>query len=392
MIYRHNRRLVVQKPDSSAKYILPVVSAMTDHSYPFSTPTASIEVIANDGQGLYDYISDVDFDDIVKLEVSNTYSEQEKDVWQPVFEGRIISQKSQWGTGTTATPMCVGHCHQASYFNIPADYTTTSADAGTIASNWNANGLDRIQITCPVSPTFSMPYTAVKDKKYLKDVFSDIESTGGYEYYFTAVPTYDNALNLVSPVNVEFRELPMTPTKKYAVIQGSPRLLSANFTVTGEALNNQIIYYGSTTNDVQAVGGSSNADSIEQYSMRTYVGTDNSLSEGDCSVFADGLLKYTAPLKISGTVELLGTPTAYVGDYVHINIGNMDVPGAISDTLSQIIDSASLEAYMHVVRVSHNLRDDFTTTLQFGRVQKGPSDYIAQFVNNNRKIKNMFIN
>jgi hypothetical protein len=392
MIYKHNRRLVVQKPDSSAKYILPVVSAMTDHSYPFTVPTASIEVIANDGQGLYDYISDVDFDDIVRLQVSNTYSEQEKEVWEDVFEGRIISQKSQWGTGTTATPMCVGHAHQASYFNIPASYTTTSVDAGTIVSNWNTAGLDRIQITCPVSPTFSMPYTAEKDKKYLKDVFTDVENAGGYGYYFSAVPTYDNALNLISPVNVEFRQLPTTPTNKYEVIQGSPRLLSANFTVTGEALYNQIIYYGATANDIQVVGGDSDPDSIEKYSMRTYVGTDNSLAQGDCSAFANGMLPYTDALKVSGTVTLLGTPKAQVGDYAHIKVGSVDVPGAITDLHTQIVNSASLEAYMHVVRVSHNMRDDFTTTLQFGRVQKGPPDYIAQFNNNSRKIKNMFIN
>lgn len=381
MIYRHNRRLIVQKPATKSKYVLSVVSAMTDHSYPYSCPTASIEVIANDGQGLYDFISDVEFDDIVRLQVSNTYSETEKEVWKDVFQGRIISQKSQWGRGTTATPMCVGHVHQASYYNIPATYTTASADAGVIASNWNSAGLDRIKVTSPVTPTFSMPYSVTKDKKYLKDVFTDIESTSGYGYYFNAVPAYDNALNLVTPTNVELRKLPATATTNYEVRQGSPRLLSANFTVSGENLYNQVIYYGATTNEIQAVGVDTDPTSITKYSTRTYVGTDNSLSQGDCTAFAAGLIDYTYPLKVTGTVELLGTPEAKICDYVHIRIGNIDVQGA------------SLDAYMHVVRVSHNLSSgDFTTTLQFGRVQKGPSDYIAQFMNSNRKICNMFIN
>jgi hypothetical protein len=47
---------------------------------------------------------------------------------------------------------------------------------------------------------------------------------------------------------------------------------------------------------------------------------------------------------------------------------------------------------MHVVRYTQNLAEnEYTTNLQFGKVQKSPSDYIAEFKNNNGKISKQFI-
>lgn len=378
MIFRHHRRLVVQKSGGIAKYYLPVISASVTHSYPFTIPTATIEVLS--GDGLYDYIADVDFDDILRLQVSNTYSDNEKIVWQDLFQGRIINQRSQWGTNSTATILGIGHADEVRYRNIASAYSTAAIDAGTIVKTWNYV-LHRISVTSPMATTFSMPYSVGADKKTVKDVFEDVESISGYTYFFDTKPTYDHALNLSSVV-VEFNRFPIAVNQKYMVTQSSPRVHSVNFTVSGDELYNELYWYGATpTGGAQYKGGSQDDDSGHKYNYRTLVGADNSFnSNAICGMYAVGRLPYTKQLKVTGTVTLEGTPDVRICDYVHIQIGDIDVQGA------------SLNAYMHVGAFTHNLgNSDFTTTLRFGSSKNNLTDYIAEFKNKNRIISNAFI-
>jgi hypothetical protein len=375
MIYKHNRHLVIQKSGKNTKYVLPVLSANIDHSYPFTIPTLSADAIASDG--FYDYISDINFDDIVGFQVSNTYSETEKDVFQYRFEGRVMSVKSQYGNNNTAQIMAVGHAYETTRRNILVNYSATATDAGVIASNWNSS-LHRSPVSVPVTPTFNLSYTVESDKKMVFDVLRDIESDSGYGYFFNCVSTYDNNLNLAGS-NIEFRAMPTVPTPKYAVVQGSPGLLSANFTVTGDGLYNEILYHGATG---VTPGSAVDDASVAKYNLRTFVGSDNSLTTQEAlGDFVLGVLPFSKDIKITGSATIQGTAEPIIGDYVHIKIGDIDVNGS------------SLDAYMHAVRVTDNYsQDNDNITLQFGRVQKGPTDYIAEFVNNNRRIKNMFIN
>jgi hypothetical protein len=399
MIYKHNRHLVIQKSGENTKYVLPVLSGNIDHIYPFTIPTLSADVIATDG--LYDYISDINFDDIVRMQISNTYSESEKDVFQDRFEGRIMSVKSQYGNNNTAQIMAVGHAYETTRRNIFTNYWVTSTDAGIIASNWN-DYLYRTKVTVPVTPTFNISYSVEQDKKMVFDVLRDIESDSGYGYFFNCVSTYDNNLNLAAS-NIEFRAMPTVPTQKYAVIQGSPGLLSANFTITGDNLYNEILYHGASG----VAGGSAVDDpSVAKYNLRTFVGSDTSLATPETlGDFVLGVLPYTKGLRVTGTATIQGTAEPQIGDYVHIKIGSIDINTDSFAIDSQnggskavniwdaIVNSASLDAYMHVIRVTDNYSpDNDSITLQFGRVEKGPTDYIAEFVNNNRRIKNMFIN
>jgi hypothetical protein len=208
-------------------------------------------------------------------------------------------------------------------------------------------------------------------------------------------------LNLAAS-NIEFRALPTVPTQKYAIIQGSPGLLSANFTITGDNLYNEILYHGASG----VAGGSAVDDpSVAKYNLRTFVGSDTSLATPETlGDFVLGVLPYTKGLRVTGTATIQGTAEPQIGDYVHIKIGSIDInassfsidsqTGSVSvNTWDTIVNSAFLDAYMHVVKVSDNYsQDNDNITIQFGRVEKGPSDYISEFVNNNRRIKNMFIN
>jgi hypothetical protein len=378
MIYHHKRRLVVQKSGGTAKYTIPVVSAQTDHSYPFSAPAASIELIANDGY--YDYISDIDFDDIVRLQVSNTYSDQEKDVWQDLHEGRIINRKSQWGTGTTATMMCAGHVNEANKTNLEALIAQVdNVDSGLLATIANTY-LKRTVVTVPAA-TFSMPYSQKANQKFVKDMFTQIEEASGHTYYFDTRTVYNSSLNL-SNVYIDYKPLPVVPTTKYAVIQGSPRLLSADFTVMGDGVCNNIIYFGATPEGGTQVKAIAPDEAlISKYGKWSFVGTDTAFStNGICQTYVNGLLPIKKEEVVTGTAQLMLTPEAKVGDLVPVIIGDIDVKGA------------SVKANLRVVRVSHNLSEsDATTTIQFGQIQKEAEDYTAEFMRKNRLTLSNFI-
>lgn len=377
MIFKHTRRLSVEI-DGYIKYIS-VVSATIDHVYPFTVPTASIVVPA--GNELYDYISDVGFDAIVRLQVSTTYSNTEKEVFIDVFEGRVVNVQSQFGD-TTASLICVGHAHETAYtILVELVSQVDSGDVGGLLFTLNSL-LYRTQFMLLEDVDyFSWVYNAEANKKYIKDVMTDIEAASGYTYYFDTQTTY-NANQTLKDVNIVFAPIPSTVTNSYAVIQGNPWLLSANFTVTGDNLYNDIWYYGGT-NSVQSqyVGHYTDATSAAKYNTRTLVGTDNNFnSNAICTQFSTNMIPYTKDLKITGEVTLQGIENVRICDYVHVKIGNIDVQGA------------SLDAYMHVVRYTQNLAEnEYTTNLQFGKVQKSPSDYIAEFKNNNGKISKQFI-
>jgi hypothetical protein len=225
-----------------------------------------------------------------------------------------------------------------------------------------------------------MPYTIKESQKKLKDVFLDVEETSGYTYYFDTRVLYDANLNL-SNVYLDYKQLSLTPTTKYKVVQGSPRLLSANFTVAGSNFYNMIVVYGATaTNGAQSSGAAFNYPLIDKYDTRSLITTDTAFTDGVvCTAFANGLLPFVVELRITGEATLLLTPQAKVGDLVEVIIKDIDVKGT------------SLTTYLRVVKVSHSLEEENATTkLQFGKVHNSPEDYTAEFKRTGRLVKNMF--
>ena len=81
MIQLFNMRLVVQSDSrTKEKYYPKVLTATTAYEYPFSVPTATIEIWTNTEESTDGYVSPVKIPDIVRLQVSTKYHVNEPTV------------------------------------------------------------------------------------------------------------------------------------------------------------------------------------------------------------------------------------------------------------------------------------------------------------------------
>jgi len=387
MYYRFDSRLIIQKPNGN-KYYFHVVSATTDRIHPFSIPVASIEVIANSGN--LNYLSTLRFDDIVRLKISVRYSPNEKVMWQDLFEGRVLTIRGQYGSGTTATIVCSGHEAETAYTIISeAKIYATATEASTILHYLADQYLSRTHLSIPSTTTgISVPYSTKTDQKYMKDVFSDFEKLSGYGWAFMARPVYSSNGTL-SSVPIEFKPFSPVPTQKFKVIQGTPRFLSANFTLDGQNVSTKIIEYGKTadpiapaTVGVQYKGTAIDSVTSALYGTRVLVETDTGFeSNALCAAFAQFYLPKIKSPRVAGTVTLEGTPQACIGDLVTTEIPMINIGGE------------TIHGNYPVLRVHHEVSfDSFETTLTLGETfNKGIEDYLVEFAKKNRLTLSNFI-
>jgi len=387
MYYKFDSRLIIQKKGGN-KYYFHVVSATTDHIYPFSIPVASIEVIANSGK--LDYLTIVRFDDIVRYQVSVQYSPNERAVWQDLFEGRVLTIRAQYGSGSTATIICSGHAAETSYAILSEATTYASAtDLASIINHYSFTYLNRTQVLLLEGTGITAPYSTKINQKYVKDIFLDFEKLSGYSWAFIARPTYDAQHNLITPCPIEFKPFSTVPTDKYKAIQGTPRLLSADFTSDGQNVYTKIVEYGKTpdaiapaTEGVQYTGTAIDSAAVALYGTRTLVETDTGLeSNALCARFAEYYLPHIKSPRVAGSVTLEGTPQACIGDRVTTKIPMIDINGE------------PLDPNYPVLRVHHEVSyDSFETTLTLGEtVEKDSEDYLVEFARKNRLVLSNFI-
>lgn len=387
MYYKFNSRLIIQKPDGN-KYFFHVVNATTDRIHPFSIPVASIEIIANSGN--LNYLSTLRFDDIVRLQVSVRYSPDEKLVWQNIFEGRVLTIRGQYGKGSTATVICSGHEAETAYTIISeAKVYATATEAATILHYLADKYLSRTQLSIPSTTTgISVPYSTKTDQKYMKDIFLDFEKLSGYGWAFRARPIYLQNGTL-SSVPIEFKPFSTVPTPKYKIIQGTPRLLSADFSSDGQNVYTKIIEYGKTppavapaTVGVQYKGTYIDSTAVSKYGTRVVVETDTGFESNElCAAFAQFYLPKIKSPRVAGTVTLEGTPQACIGDLATTKIPMIN------------IDGDTLDPNYPVLRVHHEVSfDSFETTLTLGETfKKGIEDYLVDFAKQNRLTLSNFI-
>jgi hypothetical protein len=376
MIYEFNARLVVQKELTGSKYTLQVISASTEQNS--TIPTAEIEVVANNGST--DYLSDIEFFDIVWLETSIRFSQSEKIVWKKLFEGRIISRREQWGTGTTATLACIGHAYEPSVRIIPeASSFASTTDSKTIL-NVVRTYLTRSEITVPYAATFNTTYSIKAYQKYIKDVMEDMIAISGNTYYFDTV-VYYSAAKLVTGAEIQYKLVPASATTQYSIRSGTPRLLEAHFESDGGNVWNYIVQLGQKPDEnSQYQAGSSDSTSIARYGSRELVNIDTSLTSFDmCQDMANGLLPIIKDPVVTGSATLFLTPEAKYKDLVTIQIDRIQV------------SNIPLNVVLRVERVSHNIsRSGCTTSLEFG-VRKTQDDYTAEFKRKNRITMSQFV-
>ena len=381
MIYRFDSRLMVQI-SSKVKHFCKVVSASTDHSYPFSIPAATIEVIAN--SGTTDFISNIKFDNVVRLQVSVRYSPVETPVWYDIFEGRIIAIQAQYGTANTANLLCVGHENEAGYTLLDeAKVWSTATDLKDILLHYDGFGVrERIKLFGDTNTGLSCQYATKQGQKYMKDLFSDCEQIAGFKWFFGHEVYYD-ANGFLSGVQVRFQPFATKVTNNYKAIQGTPRFLSANFETDGKDVHTRVIEYGQTpSTGSQFIGTASDTTNIAKYGTRTLVNTDTGLtSSALCASFATSVLPYVKDPRTSGSIELLGTPNARVGDLMHCDIAMIDLNG------DPVYGDYS------VMKVHHSIAyNSYTTTVDVGKAQSDITDYVAEFARKNRLNMQNFIN
>ncbi|MDD2299243.1 MAG: hypothetical protein PHG42_08205 [Bacteroides sp.] len=386
MLHKPKVRLVVQdKNEPYNKYYPTVLSASASYSYPFTIPTANIEIITNRTPETSGYISPLKVDDIVRLQVSITFSRNEKTVWLDVFEGRINAISSPFGDRNTTTLDCVGHAYETTYTLLEKNYYFNgSIDAVSMLDYIiNTDGyLDRITYTRDVNKThygvILNEYTLKKDQRYFHDLISDMEKIGEHQYY-AGVKTVYNSSGTLTQVFLTWLKFTDAVTTKYRIIEGSHRLLDASFESTSEDLWNCVRIYGDTwqekttlngepiTIDHQYTGISYDTAAMNSYGRRMKVETVTGITKGEqCAQLATGVMQASKAPYVIGEVTIFGTAYARVGDLVYVRIPSLE------------IDGASIDGNYRVVKVTHSIsQNTFTTKLQFGKLKNDVSDYIS---------------
>jgi hypothetical protein len=337
MIQIIETKLTVQRDNKTKdKYYPRVVSATTSYQYPFSIPTATIEIITNIQESTSGYISPVRVDDIIKLAVSTKLNPKEKTVWETIFEGRVRDISSPYSETNTSTLFCIGHIGETG---------KALCDLDLAYENENASAI--IDDVCFASPPWlfrvgrdpalletgaTIEYFSIQaNQRYVSDVFQDIEKLAKYHYYFSIVCTYDNLGNLVSPY-LRWRHFPTKMTNKYAVIEGTEGLISAEFKSSAEELWNYVRVCGETIESVDTTANPSTPDktqytgaaissaSIAKYGhcgkVMTVTGIDTNYM--CANIAASTVVRFRNPI-VSGSAIIRGCPSARLGDLVHVN-------------------------------------------------------------------------
>jgi hypothetical protein len=480
-------RAVIQRNTVTRdKYYPAVVSASTTQSYPFSVPSATIEIVTNTNSKTSGYTSPFKVDDIIRLQVYTKMSPREKTVWQEIFSGRIRSIKGTYGSKNTTEIFAVGHLEEAEWSLIEEDYTySTNIDATDILNRlYNVakttdsparTGYKRI-VTFDHSYALDgikIPaYSTTKDQTHVSDVFGEIEKISGSDWYIDCFPVYDIDQNLAE-VFLTWSPFPSTQTENYKIIEGTERFIECDFessieelvtyykvsgdtpasktpavssknsncdlsasftgsshgsvscsfsgsvdidhghsmgTSSGTALTNlaggtgsfltgaSVTGYSSSNRSVSGSGSTSSftpsgsvsssltidpltivptpqlsgkkatdTSLITKYGKRSLIETFTWIkSSAQCQAIADGVISDRGTAQKSGSVKLILTPAAHIGDLVYTKLPSVEV------------DGAAIDGKFTVFKVQHNINQNSAiTTLDLGRVVKTAYDYIG---------------
>jgi len=362
-------RLIIEKPTTHEKYYPTVLSATTQKSYPFSISYADIELASNVVGSTSSYISQFRFDDIVRLQVSVKMNPNEKTVWQDIFEGRIVNMNCEYSQSNNVKIYCYGHEAIAETSLITGTHTyVSSTDAKTILADLAPLYVTRLTYSSAYADTGKLfpTYDTTANQTYMSDLFSDMEKIASYGWAVKAIPTYTSTGNL-STVYIQWKAFPTVATDKYKVIEGTQRLLNADFSVEGKGVRTLYRINGDTpSGSTQYTGYAEDSTLSSLYGKRSEVDTQTWVkSNALCESIATGILAEVKTPEISGQVELLGTPEADICDLVYCKVPSIDLNGSY------------VNGNFTVHRVQHKITEnEFTTTLDFEKVRKTAYDYI----------------
>lgn len=347
-----------------------------------NAPSCTIKIASKKKINDVTAVSQVEFDDIIRLQASIRFNVLEKHVWVDIFEGRVQNISKEFSTKTDIEFSCVGHIAAAFDALIKDDRTYTGLDAKDILaslttayttklvynSNYVETGLNVTQ------------YNSKKEQNFLIDAYQEMEKLSGYKRMIGVNPTY-TASGRLQTVYLSWKKLPTVPTRQYSVIEGTPRLRSAIFDIVGEDVKNyRYVKGGLDTEGNQYSGSAINSDSISKYGSRYVVDIFSWIQTNTlCREIAAGLTEETGEPYIAGQVTLEGTLDARIGDLVGVMVPSIELSGT------------EINGNYTVYRVNHVFTgDDFYTVLDLGRIKKSEYDYM--FKNFTQIIKTCYKN
>lgn len=370
MIHWIQTRLTIEKPDTHYKYYPQVVSARTQKSAPFSISYAEIEIISNVSGSTSTSVSQVRFNDIVRLQVSIKMNPNEKTVWQDIFSGRIVDSYAKYGSMTNDMVLyCQGHEAEAETALIEETYSYSSSTDVTAVFSYFSKYLSNLTFSADYADTGILfpTYDSTANQTYMSDLFADAEKVSGYDWLVTAVPVYSGG-NL-SDLYISWKPFSSTATDKYKIIEGTARLLNADFSVEGKGVRTAYRVEGDA-----CTGYAFDADLNSQYGVRTDVTNQSWVkSEALAESIAEGILSEIKNPRVSGQVKIIGTPEANIGDLVYCKCPSVNLNGS------------TVDGNFSVYRVQHEISgNEFSTTLDLDNIRKTAYDFYADTV---KKVK-----
>lgn len=363
-------KVIIQRDDTEKdKYYPKLISAYTNSTFPWSCPTATIEVNTNISTGTAGYMSPVRVDDIIRLQANVRTTSDEKSVWQDIFEGRIMKIESRFGRDNPTVLYCRGHGQELLYRAVTADYSASAATTGTMIDALTSAYLSRLTDASPslidtAGSSTITNFNIKQDTKYMIDPIRQFESLESYSYIFSVVPTYDSSDDL-SAAYVSWQAVPSTASDQVQIREGTPRLVDATFSDSIEQLVEDVTVYGASGTP-QKVGTS--VDGSPAYGTRYHVETDLTLATDQlCSDLADAIRAQYNGMEI-GNVKILGDPNIKVGDLIYCRIPSMELNGS------------TIDGNYRCRRVSHQINtDNWYTYLDLGELDISTWDFIAGF-------------
>jgi len=365
-----NFKVIIQRDNTEKdKYYPKLISAYTNSTFPWSCPTATIELNTNVSAGTAGYMSPVRVDDIIRLQANVRTTSDEKSVWQDIFEGRIMKIESRFGRDNPTTLYCRGHGEELLYRAITADYSASAATTGTMLDALTTAYLSRLTDASPslidtAGSSSIANFNIQQDTKYMIDPVRQFESLESYGYIFSVVPTYDSSDNL-SAAYVSWQAVQATASEQVQIREGTPRLIDATFSYSIEQLVEDVTVYGASGTP-QIVGTS--VDGSPAYGTRYHVETDLTLATIPlCNDLAAALRAQYSGMEI-GNAKILGDPNIKVGDLIYCRIPSIELNGS------------TIDGNYRCRRVSHQIStENWFTYVDLGELDISTWDFIAGF-------------
>ncbi len=365
-------RCIIQRNTTEKdKYYPKIISAFITSTFPWTCPTASIEINTNVSTGTAGYMSPVRVDDIIRVQANVQYSSDEKSVYQDIFEGRIMKIESRFGRDNITTLQCRGHGEELLYRMVTADYSASTTNTGAMLAALVSSYLTRLTDDSPsqidsTNSTSIANYNIQQDTKYMVDSVREFEAFESFGYVFSVDPEYDSDDNL-SNVFVSWQPVPSTASKTVQIIEGTPRLINASFSDSIEQVVEDVTVYGAT-GAPQKVGTS--IDGSPSYGTRYHVETDLSiLTDALCSSMATALRGRFGSSIVRGSAQILGDPNISVGDLIYCKSPSIELNGA------------TIDGNYRCSRVSHQISTTgWYTFLDLGDLIVSPFELFAGFL------------